>query len=510
MFVSSGMKRFLLGTLFLSVFYSIALAQMSPPMSCSSTGIPGAITVGIPAPFTVVCTNTDSRIGVVNFSLAPYSNPATLTFSALTVNCVRAQAGLTIKPNDYCTVTGNLTASNAGTYTLDFKPQYSGTIYSKVFSSPASIIASTTPMITAYVEPKGCTNCTGTITPSGPVPAPYSFALAAAPSWPGATPALSGAVGCGQPMGFTSPYLILAPIANSCEVSAAFVAEYPVSTANTLAGITAGQDGTLWFTGTDTNGAGLIGHITTTGVISLPFTGLAYTPQSITVAPDGTLWFTGSDNSGAGLIGKITTAGVISTPFMGLNYSLRSITVAPNGTSWFTGTDTNGAGLIGKVTAGVLSTPFTSLSYIPQGITTISNNTIWFTGTSNFGTIGLIGQITPAGVLSTPFNNLSYTPQGITAASTGTIWFTGNTNGVGLIGKITAGALMEFSTLTDTPQEITPGPEGNLWFTEYGHIGKITPLGTVTEYPSNFYTDIIKGPDGNLWFVSSSGVVGVL
>ena len=56
---------------------------------------------------------------------------------------------------------------------------------------------------------------------------------------------------------------------------------------------------------------------------------------------------------------------------------------------------------------------------------------------------------------------------------------------------------------------ITAGPDGNLWFLENlqnstGQIGKITPSGTVTEYPLNpaiaGLGDITAGPDGNLWF----------
>jgi virginiamycin B lyase len=35
------------------------------------------------------------------------------------------------------------------------------------------------------------------------------------------------------------------------------------------------------------------------------------------------------------------------------------------------------------------------------------------------------------------------------------------------------------------PEGITAGPDGNLWFTEFtgNRIGRITPAGTVTEFP---------------------------
>ena len=73
-----------------------------------------------------------------------------------------------------------------------------------------------------------------------------------------------------------------------------------------------------------------------------------------------------------------------------------------------------------------------------------------------------------------------------------------------------------------TPQvfSITTGKDGNLWFTDTAasYIGKITPSGTVTQYPipaSLGYTlgQIVSGPDGNLWFLATipgDVVIGVV
>jgi streptogramin lyase len=58
------------------------------------------------------------------------------------------------------------------------------------------------------------------------------------------------------------------------------------------------------------------------------------------------------------------------------------------------------------------------------------------------------------------------------------------------------------------PTQIVEGPDGNLWFTEQGrdNIGRITPTGTLTEFPipnSNVMPfGITNGPDGNLWFTN--------
>jgi len=54
--------------------------------------------------------------------------------------------------------------------------------------------------------------------------------------------------------------------------------------------------------------------------------------------------------------------------------------------------------------------------------------------------------------------------------------------------------------------DITSGPDGNLWFTGIytNTIGRITPAGTVKEFPiptpDSRPTYIVSGPDGNLWF----------
>jgi len=73
------------------------------------------------------------------------------------------------------------------------------------------------------------------------------------------------------------------------------------------------------------------------------------------------------------------------------------------------------------------------------------------------------------------------------------------------------GTITEYSlpTVSAFPRSITAGSDGNVWFVENGavQIGKITPDGTITEYPANLNTDdstITNGPDGNLWFTAGS------
>lgn len=59
------------------------------------------------------------------------------------------------------------------------------------------------------------------------------------------------------------------------------------------------------------------------------------------------------------------------------------------------------------------------------------------------------------------------------------------------------------------PEQVTAGPDGALWFTNgfaAGGIGRITPNGKITVYPSGDVPDasITAGPDGALWFATST------
>jgi streptogramin lyase len=110
-----------------------------------------------------------------------------------------------------------------------------------------------------------------------------------------------------------------------------------------------------------------------------------------------------------------------------------------------------------------------------------------------------------------PLPNTSSYPDGITSGPDGNLWFT--ESNADKIGRMTpGGTLTEFPVL-HPPGEITSGPDGNLWFTgfNYNLIGRITPTGNVTLFPlasgaSPAY--ITSGPDGNLWFTQSFGNSG--
>jgi streptogramin lyase len=110
-------------------------------------------------------------------------------------------------------------------------------------------------------------------------------------------------------------------------------------------------------------------------------------------------------------------------------------------------------------------------------------------------------------------------PAGITAGPDGNVWFA-ESAGPGGIGRITPlGAITEFTAGLSGPAEgIALGPDGNLWFTEPAQekIGRITPTGTITEFslPAGPLggpkpAEIVAGRDGNLWFTIFSGQGGI-
>src|SRR4051812_31795347 len=116
-------------------------------------------------------------------------------------------------------------------------------------------------------------------------------------------------------------------------------------------------------------------------------------------------------------------------------------------------------------------------------------------------------------------------PTGIATGPDGNVWFTeagsGGGGGGGGIGRITPlGVVTEFKagvtpgfTAGAQPWAITAGPDGNLWYTDLnlGRIGRITPAGVVTEFNTGLSNGaqlygISAGPDGNVWFTDSNFV----
>lgn len=107
-------------------------------------------------------------------------------------------------------------------------------------------------------------------------------------------------------------------------------------------------------------------------------------------------------------------------------------------------------------------------------------------------------------------------PSGITLGPDGNLWFI--ESGPGRIGRVTPSGQVTELLLPGGPaiiDGITSGPDGNVWITAIRagpaghapHLAKISPSGTVTEYPlprPNTAVGITAGPDGNIWYTRAT------
>jgi virginiamycin B lyase len=302
-----------------------------------------------------------------------------------------------------------------------------------------------------------------------------------------------------------------------------------------LDGITAGPDGTVWFTDTD---AGAIGSITPNGsftefVQDHTFPNASFV-QGIATGADGNLWFGGLLNVTGPRIGRITPDGTATRfpiPFFDVpgtdeqEQNVSGLTAGPDGNVWYNESVYPGFQAIGRVTpdgqAAALYLSPTSNAFGTGGITTGPDGKVWFIT----GNRGELGRITPDGqttLLPTPASQDLFTPKAtLTVGPDGNLWATGvqadphtGHDIAASIDRITLdGQFTEFPLpLANLPGSITAGPDGNLWFTEPGanQIGMITPDGQITEYPvptANSHPEFITtGPDGNLWFTEPGSV----
>jgi streptogramin lyase len=241
-------------------------------------------------------------------------------------------------------------------------------------------------------------------------------------------------------------------------------------------------------------------------ISEFPIPTAAAIPQWITNGPDGNLWFT---ELGANMIARITPAGSISEfAVPTANSSPDGIATGADGNIWFVERGSNKVGRI--TTAGIVTGEFNipTPNSDAEVMTTGPDGNIWFTEQTGATGRGAIARATLDGNITEFAVPTSRQPEGIAAGPDGNVWYC-NSYG-NRIGRITpSGTITEYPVLTANAQPvgITTGPDGNLWFGEYGvnQIGRITPSGVVSEFPigprgTQAVEGITGGPDGNLWF----------
>jgi virginiamycin B lyase len=221
-----------------------------------------------------------------------------------------------------------------------------------------------------------------------------------------------------------------------------------------------------------------------------------YCPATIVAGPDGNLWFTTPTD-----IGKITTQGDVTFFATPGSTSLYGLAVGPDNNLWFTDPRTSRIGrmtLTGEVTEFPLSSP----DRYPVSICAGPDGALWFNEDP-----GRIGKISVQGEISGfPLPDATTQMRSVAAGADGNLWFD---EYFGAMQTVKIGRITPTGTVTEFPvpevEQLTSGPDGNIWFAEaaLGRIGKIMPTGDVTEFqlPPQVYPAVITaGPDGNVWF----------
>ncbi len=231
-------------------------------------------------------------------------------------------------------------------------------------------------------------------------------------------------------------------------------------------------------------------------------------PGFIVTGSDGNLWFTEPND-----IGRITITGTLTEyPLLDGDTDPWHITAGPDGNIWFTLPKQNKVGII--TPSGVI-TDITGIAW-PQGITTGPDNNIWITQG-----VDQIASITTTGIITAFSIAWGSAPDQIISGSDGNLWYviTVDYKGGMAIGRMT---LQGASTWIDLPTwdsgifDLALGGDGNVWFTEgyANNIARITPTGTVTEFPLPLTpigihdnpVGITIGPDDAIWFLGDGRI----
>jgi streptogramin lyase len=196
----------------------------------------------------------------------------------------------------------------------------------------------------------------------------------------------------------------------------------------------------------------------------------------------------------AWLHSRLTPPAITNLSLSGADLSVSGVNLMAPATVIFSG----GAEALGQVGFNYDMSPNTSLDVtVPVGAKS-----------------GPVTIVTPEGKAessqSVTITSTAHGPEGIATGPDGNLWFTEPSGNA--IGRITpTGTITEFPlpTPSSNPWRIAAGPDGNLWFTQPAadEVGRITPAGKITEYPlPSSPQAITAGPDGNLWITEPAPI----
>ena len=257
-------------------------------------------------------------------------------------------------------------------------------------------------------------------------------------------------------------------------------------------------------------------------------------PDQITAGPDGSVWYTATTTNGlTSEIGELNAAdqqayfskGIAQKNALGQPVGLGSITEGPDENLWFTAS----GGTVYRISSGVGTSgdgPLGSVKFqsgggiLPElgGITSGPGGRLSFTQSSGevnapvqVGSIGVHGGVTSGPSASPDL------PESIVQDGQGNLWFT--EPNTGLLARVDPeGQVAQFASGVVGPLGIALGPDGNIWYTGENAIGKISPAGGTPEVFSLaglsnepvLARAITAGPDGSLWFTTDSNSIGTI
>ena len=237
-------------------------------------------------------------------------------------------------------------------------------------------------------------------------------------------------------------------------------------------------------------------------ISEFPVTTADSAPSEVTAGADGKLWFTETSKD---KVARMATSGAVTewpTPSGGT--SPQGITLGSDGNVWYT---EPGKNKVVRMTPAAVATEFPVSGGKPYDIVNGPGGNLWI---SVQGASGGIGVLTTTGSFSL-FTGISGNVQNVTYGPDGNVWFTEpSANKVGRITPL--GVVTEWPTTHDKPWDIAAGPDGNVWFTAQGNggaIGRITPLGAISEFTAGLTSasnpaGIVAASDGYLYFAETA------
>ncbi|HLJ82733.1 MAG TPA: hypothetical protein VKT51_00990 [Candidatus Eremiobacteraceae bacterium] len=218
------------------------------------------------------------------------------------------------------------------------------------------------------------------------------------------------------------------------------------------------------------------------------------TPEGITIGPDGHIWFT--ESAGHSLV-RVEIFGSQHPIELAADDQPGDLAVGSDRKFYMTD---NGKNAIDVVTSDGVSTQYpvaedSGLHGIAEG----SDGNIWF------GSRAHISKLTPAGLMTRYALNGNPGITSVTAGTDRSVWFAESQ--ASKLARIvpSSGAIASYP-IPCAPLGIVTTPDKNIWFTCASAVGRMTPRGMATIYPTTIRPSgsITVGPDHALWFTSAS------